>query len=81
MIGLIFDVRDQGAVASAVASLRREGPVLGLVNNAGTGSAPMRLSELGNADFRGMYEVHVEGPSTACGPRCRLCSTAGTAAS
>jgi 3-oxoacyl-[acyl-carrier protein] reductase len=61
VIGLRVDVRHPSAVAAAVRSLSREGPVLGLVNNAGTGSAPMRLLELANSDFRGMYEVHVEG--------------------
>jgi 3-oxoacyl-[acyl-carrier protein] reductase len=60
-LSLVFDVRDPGAVASAVAAAGQVGPVLGLVNNAGTGSPPMQLLELSTKDFRDMYEVHVEG--------------------
>lgn len=66
-LSLVFDVRDPGAVASAVAAASHVGPVLGLVNNAGTGSPPMQLLELSTKDFRDMYEVHVEGADSGYG--------------
>jgi NAD(P)-dependent dehydrogenase (short-subunit alcohol dehydrogenase family) len=66
-LSLVFDMRDPGAVASAVAAASHVGPVLGLVNNAGTGSPPMQLLELSTKDFRDMYEVHVEGADSGYG--------------